>query len=33
MLQIHILKDLNNGNKLEDTSANYYPPSRTDLEE
>jgi len=33
MPQIHILKDLNNGNKLGDTLANYYPPSQTDLEE
>ena len=33
MPQIHTLKDLDNGNKLGDTPANYYPPSRTDLEE
>ncbi|GBC39162.2 hypothetical protein GLOIN_2v1830120 [Rhizophagus irregularis DAOM 181602=DAOM 197198] len=33
MPQIRTLKDLNNGNKLGDTPANYYPPSRTDLEE
>ncbi|GBC23360.2 hypothetical protein GLOIN_2v1830120 [Rhizophagus irregularis DAOM 181602=DAOM 197198] len=33
MPQIRTLKDLDNGNKLGDTPANYYPPSRTDLEE
>ncbi|GBB92275.1 hypothetical protein RclHR1_19950003 [Rhizophagus clarus] len=27
------LKDLDNGNKLEDSPANYYPSSRTELEE
>ncbi|RIA87298.1 hypothetical protein C1645_827966 [Glomus cerebriforme] len=30
---VHIDNDLDNGNKLGDTPANYYPPSRTDLEE
>jgi len=33
MPQICTLKDLNNGNKLGDTPANYYPSSRTELEE
>src|SRR6266498_5306979 len=33
MPQIRTLKDLDNGNKLGDTPANYYSPSRTDLEE
>src|SRR5205814_2573615 len=33
MPQIRTLKDLNNGNKLGDTSANYYPSSRTEFEE
>jgi chromosome segregation ATPase len=33
MPQIRTLKDLDNGNKLGDTPANYYPSSRTDLEE
>ena len=33
MPQIRTLKDLDNGNKLEDTPANYYPSSRTELEE
>jgi len=33
MPQIRTLKDLDNGNKLGDTPANYYPLSRTDLEE
>ena len=33
MPQIRTLKDLDNGNKLGDTPANYYPPSRTELEE
>ncbi|KAF0392172.1 hypothetical protein F8M41_010570 [Gigaspora margarita] len=33
MSQIRTLKDLDNGNKLGDTLANYYPPSRTELEE
>src|SRR4051794_20143911 len=33
MPQICTLKDLNNGNKLGDTSANYYHSSRTDFEE
>src|SRR6266496_563070 len=33
MPQIRTLKDLDNGNKLGDTPADYYPPSRTDLEE
>jgi len=34
MLQIRTLKDLDNGNgnKLEDSLANYYPSSRTELE-
>ncbi|GES74840.1 hypothetical protein GLOIN_2v1830120 [Rhizophagus clarus] len=33
MPPICILKDLNNGNKLGDSPANYYPSSRTELEE
>ena len=33
MPQIRTLKDLDNGNKLGDTPANYYPSSRTELEE
>src|SRR3954451_17292691 len=33
MPQICTLKDLDNGNKLGDTPANYYPSSRTELEE
>src|SRR6266498_5808679 len=33
MPQIRTLKDLDNGNKLGDTPANYYSPSRTELEE
>ena len=33
MPQIRTLKDLDNGNKLGDTPANYYPFSRTEFEE
>ena len=33
MPQIRTLKDLDNGNKLGDTPANQYPPSRPELEE
>ena len=33
MPQIRTLKNLDNGNKLGDTPANYYPSSRTELEE
>ena len=33
MPQIRTLKDLDNGNKLGDTPANYYPSSRIELEE
>ena len=33
MPQIRTLKDLDNGNKLGDTPANYYPSSRTEFEE
>ena len=33
MYQICTLKDLDNGNKLGDALANYYPPSQTELEE
>src|SRR3954454_7747410 len=33
MPQIRTLKDLDNGNKLGDTPANYYPSSQTELEE
>ncbi|CAG8850738.1 23055_t:CDS:2, partial [Gigaspora margarita] len=33
MNQIRTLKNLDNGNKLGDAPANYYPPSRTELEE
>ncbi len=33
MLQIHTLKDLDNGNKLGNSPANYYPPSRTEFKD
>jgi len=33
MPQIRTLKDLDNGNKLGDPPANYYPSSQTELEE
>ena len=33
MSQIHTLKDLDNGNKLGNIPANYYPFSQTELKE
>ncbi len=33
MPQIYTLKDLDNSNKLGNSLANYYPPSRTELED